>query len=380
MSGVKLLPQWRVGRVRLPQAIFGTSAGVGPVGASTSFFPSRGSAAPARAPKSLAVTRPGIAPLATLLFLTAMILAVAAAVFGESWAITDVSSSIRRDAAFAIVVLLATCLVAGSIAMMTVPIDKDNIVDGNLAQAQPQSYVAKRDGGRPVNELPDQTPRLGTSLLIESQELLMRRIGADLHDGPAQLIGLALLQLDGLAPAPGNQPLAPASDGNALCTIRISLQQALNEIRHLSAGLAPPGIDKLSLPEVIHFAASNHELRTNTSVICKIGPLPARASAPLKICLYRFVQEGLHNAFKHANGARHEILATSDDVELRVEVADTGPGMAIASLADTSQLGLFGLRHRVEALGGEFELDSLRGTGTRIVARFGVNEREAFDG
>jgi two-component sensor histidine kinase len=210
--------------------------------------------------------------------------------------------------------------------------------------------------------------------LIELEDRLLRRIGAELHNGPAQLIGLALLQLGGLSSASTDANKHESSVG----TIRASLQQAMQEIRTLSSGLAPD-FEKYSVAEIIQFAVHNHEDRTGTSVALNLTNVAASLPVTLNCCLYRFVQEGLRNAVSYAGGAKQEVLATFKDEILQVEVIDQGPGFTPGSMDDGQHFGLYGMRRRVEALGGEFEIDSLRGAGTRIISRFRVNGRVTFD-
>lgn len=198
-------------------------------------------------------------------------------------------------------------------------------------------------------------------------ELTLRRIGADLHDGPAQLLTLILIRLDDLAEN------CSAVDQESLETIRGAATDALREVRELSRGLALPEINEVSLVEELQLVAQRHEQRTGTKVTLTLGLLPKAAPLPLKLCLYRFVQEALNNAYRHANGEGQVIQAQYIDEVLNISVRDSGPGMAAdAMLQETSgrtRLGLAGLRYRVESLGGLFSIDS-GATGTSVNAQF----------
>ena len=198
-------------------------------------------------------------------------------------------------------------------------------------------------------------------------ELNLRRIGADLHDGPAQLLTLILIWLDELADN------GSAVDQEALETIRGAATDALREVRDLSRGLALPEINDLSLVEELQLVAQRHEQRTGTRVTLALGPLPEATPLPLKLCLYRFVQETLNNAYRHANGEGQVIQAQYIDQVLNISVRDSGPGMAADAMQlDTSgrtRLGLAGLRYRVESLGGLFSIDSCT-SGTSVNAQF----------
>lgn len=208
----------------------------------------------------------------------------------------------------------------------------------------------------------------------DTNERLLRRLGADLHDGPCQLIGLALLRLDALRRyLPGANASSSALTGpDELETIRGALRDSLEEIRNLSAGIAPPELEGMTLPQAIEIAARNHERRTGTSVTRDVGDLPDVESASLKTCVYRFAQEGLNNAFRHANASGQTVRAFREDGMLFVEVSDTGPGFSRDRTRNLNGggLGLAGLRDRVESLGGMLSVDSAPGVGTRLRVQF----------
>jgi signal transduction histidine kinase len=202
---------------------------------------------------------------------------------------------------------------------------------------------------------------------IETNEHFLRRVSADLHDGPAQLISLALLRLDSLRPL-----AADHSRSDEFEKIRTALQDSLREIRQLSAGLAPPHIETQPLRRVLELAIRQHEQRTGTAVDATIGALPECISPLYKVCLYRLVQEGLNNAYRHAAGAGQTVQADSNGDEFSIEVADSGPGFSSSNGGAGDRLGLAGLRNRVEALGGKFSVETQLGSGTRVRASFPV--------
>src|SRR5258708_16814257 len=175
---------------------------------------------------------------------------------------------------------------------------------------------------------------------VEMSERFLHRVGADLHDGPAQLIGLALLRLDTLRPLLAGEH----SQSEEFEQIRHVLQDCLREIRHLSAGLAPPHLDSLPLGKVLELAVRQHQQRTGSAVTAAIGKLPANISSLHKVCIYRFVHEGLNNAYRHAAGIGQTIHVASDSSELTVEVADKGPGFSPSNSHGGEWLGLSGLR------------------------------------
>jgi signal transduction histidine kinase len=196
----------------------------------------------------------------------------------------------------------------------------------------------------------------------EDTELQLRRLGADLHDGPAQLLALALLKLDllpeGSAESPGEREM-----------IRSVLQDAMSEIRDISAGLALPTIDRLSLAQALIVVATEHERRTSTRVSCEFPTGSIDLPHTTKLCLCRFVQEGLSNAFKHAGGVGQTVSASWTDTTIEVAVGDAGPGLnSVPGEAKRPALGLIGLHSRLESLGGRLTITGQVGGGTRLTA------------
>jgi signal transduction histidine kinase len=205
----------------------------------------------------------------------------------------------------------------------------------------------------------------------ETHESFLRRVGSELHDGPAQLIALALLRLDALRPKPGRQN----GDLDDYERIKGALVDALGDIRNISAGLILPELEAASPAEVLRLAARNHERRTGTRVRCEVDSLPLKLSPVLKSCLYRFTQAALNNAYQHAGGSGQAVRGTHRNGVVEIAVSDAGPGfLPEHKLGDGERLGLIGMRDRVVSLGGTFDLASKPGAGTRLTARFEVTD------
>lgn len=205
---------------------------------------------------------------------------------------------------------------------------------------------------------------------VALNERVLRRISADLHDGPAQDISLALLRLDhvpALCGVGAGGETATAALANELDVIQGSLRRSLDEVRALSSGLLLPQLGALTLGDTIDRVVRGHQRRTGTVVAVTRGTLPDTAPLATKIALYRIVQEALNNAWRHAAGAPPSLAVTWDAGLLHIEIADDGPGFT-PSLADSEEphLGLIGMRERAESLGGRFCVESAPGDGTRL--------------
>jgi len=211
----------------------------------------------------------------------------------------------------------------------------------------------------------------------QTNEQFLRRIGAELHDGPVQLLGLGLLRLDALKKR--LIPLEGTGKRDDFEIIRSALDDALREVRGICAGVAIPELQDATLSTVLETAVRNHERRTNSRVEMLLhDSLPKTLSLPINTCLYRFIQEGLNNAFRHAAGKCQKVTATINAGLIELVVSDAGPGIApaIRPLSDghSGGLGLQGLKNRIEAIGGEFSVESGPNVGTRLVCRFNIDQ------
>ncbi len=203
----------------------------------------------------------------------------------------------------------------------------------------------------------------------EINEHFLRRISADLHDGPAQLLGLVLLRLDDLNPSPADVEEHSSAGKRDFEAIRRALDDALGEIRNISAGLALPELENLTLQETMKKAVHRHEHHTGTHVKTSYSNLPEKTTMPFKISAYRFIQEALTNAFQHADAKDQRVEAGYDGSSLQIIVSDNGHGFDPLNMTTKDELGLPGLRERIESLGGIFEIDSAINAGTRLIAR-----------
>jgi len=182
---------------------------------------------------------------------------------------------------------------------------------------------------------------------------VLRRIGADLHDGPAQLMGFAALRLDALqGRVAGDKALAD------LAAVQRAVKDSILEIRNISRGLSLPDIEQKSLEDILRGVAETHAARTGAAVAIQCDATTADVPSAVKICCYRFVQEGLNNGWRHALGKGQEVRLSVQGDLLRLRVLDRGPGFAHLPVdfgSDESGLGLPGLTDRVESLGGHIE-------------------------
>jgi signal transduction histidine kinase len=258
----------------------------------------------------------------------------------ESWFVTAV-------------VVASICL-----AFWTLISDGSRTIERQEKEAQDR-IVQLSDAMRATQELRRRIER-GARNVIEENERFLKTVGSELHDGPAQMIGMALMRLDALE---------TKSNSKNINVVRLGLNDAMRDIRAISSGLILSNFENQSLSECLRNTVRSHEVRTRSDVKLEFGDIPEECAPHLKICLCRFVQEGLTNAFRHAGGRGQRVLIALMGNGVRAAVIDTGPGMPANFEASAGlRLGLVGLRARFESIRGTFEITSTPGMGTTLSA------------
>jgi signal transduction histidine kinase len=199
----------------------------------------------------------------------------------------------------------------------------------------------------------------------EINEQYLRRVAADLHDGPAQLLALAALDLESM---PLRSRSIPVPEREAIiASVKQCVSDAMAEIRGISKGLMLPRIEAATLSEIIELAVFEHRQRTRSVVDVRLSGAEPELSRFEKIAIYRFIQETLNNGFHHAGGTGQLVRETSDELRVMIEVSDQGRGFDQSHESDG--MGLIGLRERIESLGGVFGVTSST-EGTKVMMSF----------
>ena len=224
-----------------------------------------------------------------------------------------------------------------------------------MRQMQAVNRIATRN--RQLQEDAD-AARLSAS---RSNEQLLNRIGAEIHDGPIQLLSLLMLKAGSGDAKPGNERVEALRDLGS---------RVMNELRNISADLILPELKDMSLAETLRLIVDRHQGDLGKPVTLTIGDLPEATDDALRICCYRVVQEGLSNAERHAGSENISVSATTEGKNLVIKVSDDGPAPDIPPVLRgiRSGLGLLGIRHRLASFGGALTITPNPRGGTDLVA------------
>jgi signal transduction histidine kinase len=257
--------------------------------------------------------------------------------------------------------------VAGLLLWRVVKRGSDTIVRQEVALSQ---QVDELTGLLEQNAELSERVHLAAERTTTLNERSMRRVSADLHDGPGQMLSLALLRLDALQTRAGRGD-APTPD--EMSEVEEMLREAMTDMRAVAAGLRLPELASLDVEAVASRAVHDHERRSGATVRLSTADVPPEVPLPVKIALFRALQEALSNATRHGGSAEIDVrleLSASPGRQgvpgLALLVRDRGSGFDPATLAQSEGLGLAGIREQAEILGGSFAVDSTPGAGTEL--------------
>ena len=201
------------------------------------------------------------------------------------------------------------------------------------------------------------TARAQTVAAVTAEAAALRRLERDIHDGPQQrLVRLAME----LGRAHHHFDSRPEAARVALADAIVQTQEALDELRALSRGIAPPILADRGLREAVTALAA----RSTTPVELDADPLHRRLDAAVETAAYFVIAEALTNVAKHSHAHRCVIGLRHGAGTLRVWVTDDGVGGAALDKGH----GLQGLDDRVRAAGGRLRVTSPGGGPTTITA------------
>jgi PAS domain S-box-containing protein len=202
--------------------------------------------------------------------------------------------------------------------------------------------------------------------MLRAEEDERSRIATELHDDTVQVMTASLVAMDRLALVArrrGDRELE-----EAVGAARATLEEATDRTRRLMFELRPAILQERGLQAAIHVLAEQVARECGATIHIDGGV--SRYDAALEELVYRSVQEALANVRKHAHARRIDVRLADERGVLVCDVRDDGRGFDLAAARSRPQaafhLGIDSLVERVRAAGGEAEIDSAPGAGTRV--------------
>ena len=196
--------------------------------------------------------------------------------------------------------------------------------------------------------------------LVSAQEEERRKLSRELHDEVGQAMSALLVELGNLA------SVLPA-DNSALHTrvqaVRKLAESNVGVVRNMALLLRPSMLDDLGLVPALNWQAREVARRTGTKVRVDAEDVADDLPDEYRTCIYRVVQEALHNATRHAKAATVKVTVRREQAAVRVVIQDDGVGF---DPRHGKGVGILGMEERVRHLAGVFKVESAPGRGTTV--------------
>ncbi|HNN12526.1 MAG TPA: sensor histidine kinase [Anaerolineales bacterium] len=203
----------------------------------------------------------------------------------------------------------------------------------------------------------------GIEMIVNAQEAERQRLSRQMHDGPAQALSNFILQTE---IAMRLMDVDPAQARDELGNLKASAMGTFQKVRNFIFELRPMMLDDLGLIPTLRKYSDAFKEQTGLEVSVTVTGTERRLEPYLEVMIFRAVQELLGNAARHSQANLVKVHLDLGNDFLRVSVDDNGKGFDPETLKESSNLGLKLIRERAEMLGGNFEIDSAIGAGTRI--------------
>jgi len=200
--------------------------------------------------------------------------------------------------------------------------------------------------------------------LIKAQEKERSRLASELHDDFSQRLAVLALGLQNTAETP---PDSPDTLKQTLDEFSQSVCELGEDLHSLSHRLHSSTLDTLGLVAGLSSLCGEFGARQGIEIDFTSEDVPRTVRPEVSLCLFRITQEGLQNLKKHSGAKRAQLSVRHMGDKLFLSLYDEGMGFDTKRV-EKPGLGILSMQGRARLLGGEFEIHSKSGEGTRIEA------------
>jgi PAS domain S-box-containing protein len=205
--------------------------------------------------------------------------------------------------------------------------------------------------------------------LIEAQEQERSRIGRDLHDDIGQRLALLAVELQHLHQDSFTLPEVRSRIGE----LQKQTSEIARDTQSLSHELHSAKLQYLGIAVAMRSFCKEFGELQKVEIDFQNHDLPSPVAPDTSLCLYRVLQEALHNSAKHS-GVRHlEVRLWGTLEEIHLTVRDSGVGFDREAAKTSRGLGLISMEERLKVVNGTLSIDSQPKGGTMIHARVPVS-------
>jgi PAS domain S-box-containing protein len=205
--------------------------------------------------------------------------------------------------------------------------------------------------------------RLLAAHLQEVREEERTAIAREIHDELGQLLTALKMEVSWLRKI---DTLSAAQVARRVASVNTLLDEAINTVRDISAELRPSILDDLGLVEALGWQSREFEIRYHIPTVFTTNVPEVVLPKEVATALFRIYQEALTNVARHAKAHKVKTSLALSPATLTLEVSDDGIGFEQEKIAAQKTLGLMGIRERIAAINGRFELHTAPGRGTTL--------------
>ncbi len=208
--------------------------------------------------------------------------------------------------------------------------------------------------------------------MMNAQEADRTRIARELHDDIGQSLAVLKIQmLRAGQPVSGHPEMIHAS----LKDLTNKLEKIINKVSRLSHNLHSSELELLGLAVAVKSHCRECSEQLGIPIHCSCEHLQEKMDSAVALAFLRVLQEALHNAMKHSGAKSITVGLIGSDHDLRLDIVDDGVGFDVEASRLAAGLGLISMRERTHLIGGQFEIWSSPGRGTKITARAPIVKR-----
>jgi signal transduction histidine kinase len=200
--------------------------------------------------------------------------------------------------------------------------------------------------------------------MIEAQEQERTRIARELHDDVGQRLALFSINLAQLHPSPTDSP--------EICSRTAELNNQISDIatdiQALSHRLHSSKLEYLGLATAMRGFCKEFGEQQKVEIDFETHDLPSSLSPDISLCLFRVLQEALHNSAKYSGVRNFEVRSWGTPTEVHLTVSDFGSGFDIDAAKAGRGLGLISMDERLKILNGTLSIQSQLKRGTTVHA------------
>jgi PAS domain S-box-containing protein len=207
--------------------------------------------------------------------------------------------------------------------------------------------------------------------LLEVQENERKKLSRELHDSTGQLLAALRFGVENALDKVRHGTIGESVE--LLETVIPLVQQASDEVRRIHTDLRPSLIDDLGIVATISWFCREFEtLHAGVRMEQMIHIEEKEVPEPLKIVIFRILQEALNNIAKYGKANQVRVFLREKDGKLELAIEDNGQGFDVEHVRSEKNadrgVGLISMKERADLSGGSFSIESKKGAGTTVRA------------